>query len=199
MLKRLTILLILISASIFSFSQVTTSEMSGVVKDNNGQALTGATVTAVHTPSGTTYATVAGKDGVFTIPNMRAGGPYSLKITFTGQEPFTLEDITLELGQPYHVNATLNQSTQILESVVVTTRSRRAAVDRMGMSTNINSRQLSTLPTITRSITDFTRVTPQANGTSFAGRDNRMNNVTVDGANLNNNFGLSSCLLYTSD
>src|SRR4029453_18438664 len=135
MLKRLTILLILFSASILSFSQVTTSEMTGVVKDNNGQSLTGASVTAVHTPSGTTYTTIAGKNGVFNIPNMRAGGPYSLKITFAGQEHFTLE-----LGQPYHVNATLNQSTQILESVIVTTRSRRAAVDRIGMSTNINSR-----------------------------------------------------------
>src|SRR5689334_7433297 len=195
MLKRLTILLILFSASIFSFSQVTTSGMTGIVKDNNGHALAGATVTAVHTPSGTTYNTVAGKNGVFNIPNMRAGGPYSLKVTFAGQEPFTLENINLELGQSYNVNATLNQSTQIMESVIVTTRSRKAAVDRMGMSTNIGSRQLATLPTITRSITDFTRITPQANGTSFAGRDNRMNNVTVDGANLNNNFGLTSDLL----
>src|SRR4029079_18382921 len=105
-----------------SFSQVTTSAMTGTVTDNNGQALTGATVTAVHTPSGTTYNTVAGKNGVFNIPNMRAGGPYSLKITFAGQEPFILENITLELCQSYHVNATLNQSHQILESVVVTTR-----------------------------------------------------------------------------
>jgi hypothetical protein len=169
--------------------------MSGTVKDNNGQPLTGASVTAVHTPSGTTYSTIAGKDGVFNIPNMRAGGPYSLKITFSGQKSFTLENINLELGQPYNVNAVLGQSTEVMETVVVSGRTRRAAVDRIGMSTNIGSRQLSTLPTISRSITDFTRITPQANGTSFAGRDNRMNNVTVDGANLNNNFGLSSDLL----
>src|SRR5215467_3991143 len=139
MLKRLTILLILFSASIISFSQVTTSGMTGTVKDNNGHALDGATVTAVHTPSGTTYNTVAGKNGVFNIPNMRAGGPYSLKITFAGQEPLTLENINLELGQSYNVNAVMNQSTQVLESVVVSTRSRKAAVDRMGMSTNIGS------------------------------------------------------------
>jgi len=195
MLKRLTILLLAFSASIFSFSQVTTSSMSGTAKDNNGQPLTGASVTAVHTSSGTTYATIAGKDGVFNIPNMRAGGPYSLKITFTGLQSFTLDNLTLELGQSYSVNAVLNQSAQVLEAVIVGGRARRAAVDRIGMSTNIGSRQLSTLPTITRSITDFTRITPQANGTSFAGRDNRMNNVTVDGANLNNNFGLSSDLL----
>ena len=146
MLKRLTILLFFISASILSFSQVTTSGMTGTVKDNNGQALTGASVTAVHTPSGTTYSTIAGKNGVFNIPNMRAGGPYSLKVTFTGQEPFTLENITLELGQSYNVIATLNQSSAILESVVVTTRTRKAAVDRMGMSTNINNSLLEFRP-----------------------------------------------------
>lgn len=195
MLKRLIFLVLAITASLFSFAQVTTGSMTGTVADNNGQPLTGASVTAVHTPSGTTYATIVGKEGVFTIPNMRAGGPYTLKITFTGLQTFTLEGINLELGQSYNVNATLSQNAEVLEAVIVGARARKAAVDRIGMSTNIGGRQLSTLPTITRSITDFTRITPQANGTSFAGRDNRMNNVTVDGANLNNNFGLSSDLL----
>src|SRR5439155_17746691 len=77
-------------------------------------------------------------------------------------------------------------------ATVVVSGTRRASVQRAGASTNINNRQLTTLPTISRSITDFTRLTPQAAGTSFAGRDARFNNVTVDGANLNNNFGLSS-------
>jgi outer membrane receptor protein involved in Fe transport len=195
MLKRLIILLLAVSASLFLSAQVTTSSISGTVKDNNGQPLTGATVIAVHTPSGTTYTTVAGKEGVFNLPNMRIGGPYSLKITFAGLQTYTLDGITLELGQPYNVNPVLGLNAQVLEAVVVAGRVRKAATDRIGMSTNINSRQLSTLPTISRSITDFTRITPQANGTSFGGRDNRMNNVTVDGANLNNNFGLSSDLL----
>ena len=110
MLKRLTILVLAFSASIFSFSQVTTSSMTGVAKDNNGQPLTGASVTAVHTPSGTTYSTIAGKDGVFNILNMRPGGPYSLKITFTGLQPFTLDGLNLELGQSYSVTAELSQS-----------------------------------------------------------------------------------------
>ena len=101
--------------------------MSGTAKDNNGQPLTGASVTAVHTPSGTTYTTIAGKDGIFNIPNMRAGGPYSLKITFTGLQSFTLDNLTLELGQSYSVNAVLNQSAQVLEAVIVGGRARRAA------------------------------------------------------------------------
>ncbi|HTL07066.1 MAG TPA: hypothetical protein VL307_02375, partial [Chitinophagaceae bacterium] len=105
------------------------------------------------------------------------------------------ENITLALGESYNVNAEMETSVTDLAAVTVTGTRRRAAPERNGATTNIGPRLLSTLPTISRSITDFTRITPQANGTSFAGRDNRLNNVTVDGANLNNNFGLSSDLL----
>ena len=192
MLRRILNLLTAILLCQSLMAQVTTSTITGTVKDNNGQGLAGATVTAVHTPSGTTYSTIAGKDGVFTLPNVRIGGPYSLKVTFTGLQPYTLDGVTLQLGQPFNVNAVMGENVNALETVVVTGRGSRARVDKTGASTNINNRLLNTLPTISRSITDFTRLTPQANGTNFAGRDARYNNVTVDGANLNNNFGLST-------
>src|SRR6476469_8476938 len=101
MLRRILYLLTAILLCQSLFAQVTTSTITGTVKDNNGQGLTGATVTAIHTPSGTTYSTIAGKDGVFTLPNIRIGGPYSVKITFTGLEPYTLEGFNLELGQSF--------------------------------------------------------------------------------------------------
>jgi outer membrane receptor protein involved in Fe transport len=53
---------------------------------------------------------------------------------------------------------------------------------------------MSFMPTINRSISDIARVSPYANGMSFAGGDGRSTNFTVDGANFNNNFGLSSNL-----
>ncbi|MFL5787820.1 MAG: TonB-dependent receptor domain-containing protein, partial [Flavisolibacter sp.] len=192
MFKRLLNLLIITIAGLSLSAQVTTSSITGSVRDNNGQGLAGATVTAIHNPSGTTYSTIASKDGVFNFPNVRIGGPYTVRVTFTGMQDFTIENINLELGQPFNINATLAPSSQSLEAVIVTGRSRRAAPDKVGTSTNITSRQITTLPTISRSITDFTRLTPQANGTNFGGRDARYNNVTIDGANLNNNFGLSS-------
>ncbi|MGZ3924281.1 MAG: TonB-dependent receptor, partial [Flavisolibacter sp.] len=192
MLKRiLTLLILALVAGQLLNAQVTTSSITGVAKSNSGEPLVGATVTATHTSSGTVYSTVAGKNGVFNLPNLRPGGPYSVKITFSGLQPFTVDGFSLELGQPYEINAVLNQTSQELTAVVIS-GTRRASVQRAGASTNISNRQLTTLPTISRSITDFTRLTPQAAGTSFAGRDARFNNVTVDGANLNNNFGLSS-------
>lgn len=192
MLKRLTILLLAVSASFFLFAQVTTSSMTGTVKDNTGQPLAGATVTATHLPSGTSYAAISSRDGVFNLQGLRVGGPYQVKIDFVGLKSAIFQNIILQLGEPYNINVQLDISEQVMENVIVSTRARKAATEKSGMSSVINSRMLSTMPTISRSITDFTRATPQANGNNFGGRDARYNNLTVDGANLNNNFGLST-------
>src|SRR5438477_968870 len=192
MLKRLSFLLIALLAGSLMFAQVTTSSMTGTVKDNSGQPLAGATVTATHVPSGTKYSTLSSQDGVFNLPGLRVGGPYELKIDFVGLKSAIFENIVLQLGEAYNVNTQLSVSEQIMENVVVSSKTHRAAPEKSGMTSVINSRLLTTLPTISRSITDFTRATPQANGNNFGGRDARYNNITVDGANLNNNFGLST-------
>jgi len=180
-------------ATLITTAQVTTSSISGVVKTADGQPIEGASLVAVHTPSGTQYSTLAKKGGVFTLPGLRTGGPYTLKINFTGLKVETVNDIYLLLGEPYVINPTLIDESKVLSEVVVNALKKKSSGDKSGgASTVINQRMLSTMPTISRSITDFTRVTPQANGTSFAGRDGRFNNTQVDGANLNNNFGLSS-------
>jgi len=196
MLKRIALSVLAVATIFIVKAQVTTSSITGTVTDTKNEPLAGATVTAIHTPSGTKYATVSKSGGVFNLPGLRAGGPYSVTISSVGFKQQTLDGITLTLGDAYNINAEMVSETVDLSAVVISsTTRRRSAQDRSGASTNISPVQLSTLPTISRSITDYTRITPQSNGTSFAGRDNRMNNVQVDGANLNNNFGLSSDLL----
>ncbi|HEY4206813.1 MAG TPA: carboxypeptidase regulatory-like domain-containing protein, partial [Puia sp.] len=194
MIKRLLLSAFSLLCVFFTFAQVTTSGITGTVKDTKGAFLAGATITAVHVPSGTKYITISKTGGVFNIPGMRAGGPYKVTIGYVGYADQTVDGLTLTLGDDYNLSIDLSEKAVDLSAVTVTGR-RRIAREQSGVSTNINSYQMSTLPTISRSITDFTRITPQANGTGFAGRDSRMNNVTVDGANLNNNFGLSSDLL----
>lgn len=171
-------------------AQVTTSSISGTVKQSNGEALSGASITAIHTPSGTKYATVSNKSGSFTMPGLRPGGPYTLSCQFTGMKKQDVEDITLSLGDNYTVSLTMVPSATTLTEVVVS-GGKAASNQKTGASTNVGQRQIVTLPSITRNITDFTRLTPQANGNNIAGRDGRYNNFTIDGANLNNNFGLS--------
>lgn len=186
-------LLLIASAltSCYLYGQVTTSSITGIVKDSNGEAVVGASVKATHEPSGTTYGTVTNVEGRLVIPNVRIGGPYSIEVSSVGSQTQRLTGINLKLGEPYILNVTLAESETQLQEIEVSA-DRTIDVDRVGASTNVNSRQFSTLPTISRSLTDFTRLTPQSNGNSFAGRDGRYNNIQVDGANLNNNFGLSN-------
>jgi len=172
-------------------AQVTTSSLTGTVKDSNGELLIGATVKATHLPSGTTYGASTNVQGRFAIPNMRIGGPYSIEISYIGFQNQTYKDVSLVLGEPYVLNAALSQSGTELREVVVTAAGSQLNSERTGAATNVSTKQLNALPTITRSITDFTRLTPQASGNSFAGRDSRFNNLQIDGANFNNGFGLN--------
>ncbi len=191
MLKKIPFLLIVVLlAANFIHAQVTTSSITGRVASSNGDALEGATITAIHEPSGTKYVTASQKDGHFTLANARIGGPYRITAESVGFAPQTFEGVSLQLGEPYNATFTLSVEAVTLSGVTVTAGGQNTI--RIGAGTNITSRQLAALPSLGRSITDFTRLTPQANGTSFAGRDGRYNNLQIDGANLNNNFGLST-------
>ncbi|PZR26699.1 MAG: cell envelope biogenesis protein OmpA [Citrobacter freundii] len=192
MLKRILFLAMIFVASSSLWAQVTTSSITGTAKSATGESLVGATITATHVPSGTVYTTIAKKDGAFNLPGLRVGGPYTIKVEFVGQQTQTFDNVFLQLGEPYNITATLGTDTKELAAVAVTGRGRRASTDKGGMSTVANQRIIANTPTLSRSITDFTKLTPQSNGTNFAGRDARYNNITMDGANLNNNFGLSS-------
>jgi len=187
---------ILIGALFFAgygtvYAQVTTSNMTGIVTKADGKATSGATVTATHIPSGTVYTAKANASGNFNLANMRVGGPYRVEITQTGEKPVVYEDIYLELGQPFVLNPVLQEKTTDIQEVVITGATGRN-VNKTGAATNVGLKQIQDLPQTNRSITEFTRLTPQSNGNSFAGRDARYNNLQIDGANFNNGFGLSS-------
>jgi hypothetical protein len=133
-------------------------------------------------------------NGKYVMPSVRVGGPYKVTVSFVGFKDQTKEGIITNLGTSADVNFKLSDNSTSLDEIVVKSdKSDVFSSGRTGASTNINSEQLKSLPTISRSIDDFTRLNPQAgNGSSFGGRDGRYNNITIDGANFNNNFGLSS-------
>ncbi|MCK3685952.1 carboxypeptidase regulatory-like domain-containing protein [Maribellus sp. YY47] len=175
-------------------AQVTTSSMSGRITDADG-AVIGATVIATHTPSGTTYGTVTNIEGRFNLNGMRVGGPYSVIVTFIGYGAYTQNNITLSLGENYVMNAVLSEQLFTLDEVVATATRTRFSNEKTGAVTNITNDQIDNLPTVNRSIMNITRLSPYGgNGMSFAGTDGRTANFTVDGANFNNNFGLSDAL-----
>ncbi|HVF97284.1 MAG TPA: carboxypeptidase regulatory-like domain-containing protein, partial [Flavisolibacter sp.] len=178
------------------FSQETTSELQGVVKGESGQALQGASITAIHLPTGTKYTTSARTDGRYNLPNVRVGGPYEVTVTFVGFQSGKQSDINLILGTAYKADFTLASAAGNLAEVTVTAnRSDRVfSRSRTGAAEIISRTQIDRLPTINRSLQDFTRLTPSANGNSFGGRSSSANNLTVNGAAFNNTFGLSGTL-----
>ena len=180
--------------SLTAWSQVTTATLSGVVADEKGETLIGAAVIATHTPSGTRFAVVTREDGLFTIPNMRVGGPYSVKVTFVGFKDVEQNDVYLNLNQKTNLKIQMLSATSQLQEVTVkANRNDIMGSDRTGAETAINSQMLGALPTISRSQADFTRLNPMAaEGGSFAGRNDQFNNFSVDGTIFNNPFGLDA-------
>ena len=198
MQKRLLFLVaMMLTLSLTSMAQITTSGMAGKVTldGSDGEEVIGATVIAVHEPSGTRYTAVTNTTGRFSIQGMRTGGPYEVTVSYIGFQPKTVKGITLQLAETYNLSVVLTEDATELAEVVVSGKASKFAGEKTGASTNINSQQITNLPTVSRSITDVTRLSPYGgNGMSFAGADGRTANFTVDGANFNNNFGLSSNL-----
>ena len=198
MQKRLFFLVaMLLTLSLTAMAQITTSSMAGKVTLDNesGEEVIGATVVAVHEPSGTRYTAVTNTTGRFSINGMRTGGPYEVTVSYIGFQPKTLKGITLQLAETYNLAVWLSEDANELAEVIVSGKASKFAAEKTGAATNITSAQITNLPTVSRSITDVTRLSPYGgNGMSFAGADGRTANFTVDGANFNNNFGLSSNL-----
>ena len=185
-------LLMIVPAS----AQVTTSSLAGQIVDESGEPLIGVAVVAVHTPSGTQYYAVTNEDGRYAIQGMRTGGPYEVTMSLIGCQTVVVPDIVLSLAETYQQNAVLKTATeQLTEAIVVASALSKFSTEKTGAATNISNQQITNLPSVSRAITDVTRLSPYGgNGMSFAGSDGRLANFTVDGANFNNNFGLSSNL-----
>ncbi|MEY8780024.1 TonB-dependent receptor [Allomuricauda sp. XS_ASV26] len=185
------LLFLLVSTS--AFSQVTTSNIRGTVSDDQGVPLLGANVVAVHTPTGTRYGAITNEEGRFNLLNLRVGGPYEVSISYVGFKAETQNDVFLSLGKTFNLNVNLvSDSQQLEEVVVVSDRGGTFGSDRTGAETSVGRRELTRLPTISRSTNDFTRLEPTASAGSFGGRNDQFNNFSLDGAIFNNPFGLDA-------
>jgi hypothetical protein len=187
-----------------TFAQgVTSAEIAGLITDDKGEPLIGATVIAFHEPSGTQYGTSTREDGRFNILGLRVGGPYTITVQYVGFKDYEEKNISLSLGQSFQFSAKMKESNAVLDEIVVTSdRGNILSSGRNGAGSNIKKEVLESMPTISRSLGDFLRYVPQSrsssvastagSGTSFAGQDSRFNNLTIDGTLFNNSFGLAS-------
>jgi hypothetical protein len=174
---------------------VTTGSMTGVVLDAQKNPVPGASVVAVHEPSGTRYEATTRGDGRFSLPGMRVGGPYNVTASLTGFQPQTVKDVIVSLGVASDLELVLGQAAVTEEVTVTAQTSEVFSSARTGAATALSREVLQDLPTIRDRINDYARLSPQYNegpyGGSFVGQDNRLNNITVDGSYFNNSFGLA--------
>ena len=177
---------------------VTTGSLVGSVIDAQGGVLPGASVHAVHTPTGTAYDDVTDAQGHFNIMNVRVG-PYDVSVSMAGFKPDTQKNIDVKLGEQKAVEVKLQLET-VTEVVQVTGITSIIDSSRAGTADNVSQAAVENLPTISRNLTDIARTSPYFNpmglnedplALSVAGRNNRYNNVQIDGAVNNDLFGLS--------
>ena len=171
---------------------VTTGSIKGVVLSEADETLPGTNIVAKHLPSGSTYGTSTRSNGRYTLPNLRIGGPYEVTATFVGFESVTITDVFLSLGEAVDLDFVLRENIAEFSEIVVTSGTDKINKGRTGASTNIGSRQIQEMPTITRSAADIYRLNPAADGNSFGGRNDQFNNFSLDGSIFNNPFGLDA-------
>src|SRR5882757_8060476 len=159
LLTTLSALIIFITAS---FAQETTSSINGIINDDKGNIVTGATITVIHEPTGAITSTQTNKKGIFNITNLKPGGPYTVKVSYVGFKEEKVDNLNFTLGNNPDINIGLKINTQALSEVVVTTTKKSS-----GSGVNVSRTQLNTLPSLGRSLSDFTRLTPQSNNNSF--------------------------------
>jgi len=199
-MKKLFTFFLAMIASITLMAQVTSSSISGKITDNNKSALPGATVVATHVPSGAQYYAVADANGTYRLLNIRPGGPYRLEYRMVGFQTTIETNISATLGETKILNVRMTEENIGLDEVIISAEavSNGMDSDRAGATTAVNSEQIATLPTISRSLNDILALTPQAastsNGLAIGGGNYRQSYVTVDGAAFNNAFGIGGNL-----
>ncbi len=177
--------------------QLTTSGLKGRVFDEKNEGLAGASVVAVHVPSGTQYGVLTNEDGRFSLNNLRVGGPYQVTVSFIGYNSQVYSDINLSLGNVSDINVALTPSITNLNEVIVSAgKNNIINSERTGAAINVSNEMVAAVPTISRGLKDFTKISPLANtagsGTSFAGSNNRYNQFAIDGLVTNDVFGLAA-------
>ena len=185
-------MILLLASTQLSGQGVTTSSLGGIVASDKQESLVGASVFALHEPSGTRYGASTRANGQYNILNMRVGGPYTVTVSYLGHKKETRSGIFLSLGQEARQDFRLIEVTVQGEEVVVTGRQDDVMNSgRTGAATFITPAQVTELPSIKRSTRDLTRLDPRSDGNfSFGGKNWLFNNISLDGSYFNNPFGL---------
>jgi hypothetical protein len=180
----------------------TTGAASGVITDQDGAPIAGAAVEFTYGPTGYTSTALTNQRGAFSLQGLEPGGPYTVRVSMLGYRPATRQNVSIGLGRTYNLAASLEVSAVELEALVVEADAfaSQFSPSTQGAETLIDQAQLEALPALDRRFENLARLTPQivatdANGglgLSVVGQNNRYNTIQIDGATVNDRFGLGA-------
>ena len=180
----------ILSLTSILFAQVlTTGSINGVVSGTNDLSLEGANVIATHVPSGTSSGATSRSDGSFNIPNLKVGGPYTVMVSYIGYSDSKISDIYISLGENRTVDFSL--STEAIEMTALDVVADKD-INKTGAETRINNNAIQNTPTVSRGIFSITKQSSNVVDNNIAGRHPNYNSVKIDGAILNDQFGLAT-------
>jgi hypothetical protein len=191
-------ILTLASAGPIFAQAVTTSAITGRVTTTAGEPLSNIQIVVINVATGTQQGVLSRADGRYNFPGLRPGGPYRVEARGIGYSTESVEDLFLALGQTERIDFVLAQQAVAVAGIDVLGERAGAIISRgrTGTGSVINEDAVTSTPTISRDFTDFIRLTPQVTastpGTSAGGRNNRYNNIQIDGAVNNDLFGLAA-------
>ncbi len=191
---------ITLSASSLFGQSNTTSALSGIVSGSSGIAVSGTTITATHTPTGTVYRAISRSGGVYGITGMRPGGPYVVSVRGAGIQATTVNDVFLQLAVTRPLNIQAQANVVELEAfVVAASEVSSLAPDQIGARSVLDNVSVNSLPQNQSSLNDFARFNPfftvnegDRNELTVAGQNSRFNTIVIDGIRVNDQFGLDS-------
>ncbi|NML22613.1 TonB-dependent receptor [Pseudoflavitalea sp. G-6-1-2] len=189
------LLAILLFQSSTLSAQETSGALEGWINTAGSKPVEGAAITLTHIPSGTRYAQASQRDGHYYFGNLRIGGPFRLEATHVGLKKTDTIIARITLGDAQVVNLKMLEEASALTAVTVTATASKSKAMPVGSGEHISRQIVQNMPTISRSLTDITKVVPQASkDNSFGGTNFRYNNVTLDGAVNNDAIGFSPSL-----
>lgn len=208
MLKKQILKILLVGAVALGFAavavhaQVVSSAMTGTVTDSSGAPVANAAVTAVHTPTNTKFTATTGANGRFSFTGMPVGGPYKVSASASGYEIEPLTDVETSLGEAVDVVLLAKSEVVKLEKFVTTASRADLDANSTGASSVLSTQRINWQPTVGRSFSDLAKTNPFTairSGQQIAalGINSRFNSIMLDGAKINDSFGLNASGLFS--
>ena len=157
------------------------------------EALVGATVSLAQSKTGVEYYSIVDKEGRFAIHGIKPDDGYRLEVSYLGYDNYSVADMSLRVGESRSVEIVMRENMASVGAVVVEADNVKSA----GVVDNYSREVIEAMPTVSRSLYDVVRLSPNANptkggGMSYGGVANRYNSFMVNGVANNDMYGLSS-------